>query len=125
MNHEEIDRELGEALDSLRDVPLPDEGRAAAQHAAFLAGAREQRRLAKSPEGPERRWGFMRSAPTFSRRWAVAGVITALVLALLLSSGGVIGSLNVTFSSLPSLMSPGATWRVMPWSMVATSGRVL
>ena len=90
MNHEEIDRELGEALDSLRDVPLPDEGRAAAQHAAFLAGAREQRRLAKSPEGPERRWGFMRSAPTFSRRWAVAGVITALVLALLLSSGGVI-----------------------------------
>ena len=73
MNHEEIDRELGEALDSLRDVPLPDEGRTAAQHAAFLAGAREQRRLAQSavraPRQPWRgffrqaRWGFLRPAP--------------------------------------------------------------
>ena len=90
MNYEEVNREVAEALDSLRDVPLPDEGRQAAQRTVFLATAREQCRSAQSPDGPERRWGFMRSAPTFSRRWAVAGVITALVLALLLSSGGVI-----------------------------------
>jgi hypothetical protein len=90
MNHAEIDQELTEALDSLRDVPLPDEGRQAAQHAAFLASAREQRRSAQSPDGPGRRWGFPRSAPALSRKWAVAGVVTALVLALLLSSGGVI-----------------------------------
>ena len=90
MSHEELDRELTEALDSLRDVPPPDEGRFAAQQAAFLAGVREQRRSAQSPDGPERKWGLLRSAPTLSRRWAVAGVVTALVLALLLSSGGVI-----------------------------------
>ena len=92
MNHEEIDRELGEALDNLRDVPPPDEGRVAAQQAAFLTGAREQRLAAKAAARASRKpWrGFLRSAPTFSRRWAVAGVITALVLALLLSSGGVI-----------------------------------
>ena len=90
MSNEELDRELTEALDSLRDVPPPDEGRFAAQHAAFLTGAREQRRSAQSPDGPGRRWGFPRSAPALSRKWAVAGVVTALVLALLLSSGGVI-----------------------------------
>ena len=90
VDHEELDRELGEALDSLRDVPLPDEGRQAAQHAAFLATAQQQRRLAQSPARPARSRGFLRSAPALSRRWAVAGVITAIVLALLLSSGGVI-----------------------------------
>jgi hypothetical protein len=94
MNHEEIDRELGEALDSLRDVPPPDEGRVAAQQAAFLAGAREQRLAAKTaapaPRMPRLGFlsGFLRPAP--SRSWAVAGVITALVLALVLSSSGVI-----------------------------------
>ena len=100
MNDEEIDRELGEALDSLRDVPLPDEGRIAAQHAVFLAGAREQRRLAQSAVRAQRlpwrgffrqaRWGFLRPAPALSRRWAMAGVAVALVVALIVSSGGVI-----------------------------------
>ena len=42
MKHDEIDRELAEALDSLREVPLPDEGRQAAHRASFLAGARAQ-----------------------------------------------------------------------------------
>jgi hypothetical protein len=92
MNHDELDRELGEALDSLRDVPLPDEGRQAAQHAAFLAGAREQRRLAQAEAqtGRRRRWGFFRPAPALSRRWAMAAVAVVVVLALVASSGGVI-----------------------------------
>jgi len=90
VDQEELDRELGEALDSLRDVPLPDQGRQAAQHAAFLATARQQRRLAQSPARPGRSRGFLRPAPALSKRWAVAGVITAIVLAMLLSTGGVI-----------------------------------
>ncbi len=90
MSHEELDRELTEALDSLRDVQPPDEGRQAAQRAVFLATARKQRRATPSPAGMGRRWGFLPSAPASSRRWAVAGVVTALVLALMLSSGGVI-----------------------------------
>jgi hypothetical protein len=90
VDHEELDRELNEALDSLRDVPLPDEGRQAAQRAVFLATARQQRRLAQSPARPARSPGFLRPAPALSRRWAVAGVITAIVLAMLISSGGVI-----------------------------------
>ena len=94
MNHEEIDRELGEALDSLRDVPPPDKGRVAAQQAAFLAGAREQRLAAKAAAPALRKprlgllGGFLRPAP--SRRWAMAGVALALVIALIVSSGGVI-----------------------------------
>ena len=92
MSHEEIDRELIEALDSLRDVPLPDEGRQAAQHAAFLASAREQRLLAQSAARAPRQpwWGVFRPAPALSRRWAMAGVAVALVVALVVSSGGVI-----------------------------------
>jgi hypothetical protein len=90
MNHDEIDRELAEALDSLREVPLPDEGRQAAYRTAFLAGARAQRRLAESQAGSRRRWGFLRPARVFSKGWAVAGVAAAIVLALLIGTGGVI-----------------------------------
>ena len=90
MSQEELDRELTGALDSLRDVPTPDEGWQAAQRAVFLATAREQRRSAQSPAGLGRGWGFLPSAPTSSKRWAVAGIVTVLVLALMLSSGGVI-----------------------------------
>ena len=94
MNHEGLDRELTEALDSLRDVPPPDQGRQAAQHEAFLAGAREQRLAAKAAaRAPRQPWrtffsGFLRPVP--SRRWAMAGVAVALVVALIVSSGGVI-----------------------------------
>jgi hypothetical protein len=90
MNHEELDRELGEALDSLRDVPPPDEGRVAIRQAAFLAGAREQRSSAKAAaSGPRLRLpGFFRPAPP--RRWAMTGIAVALVIALIASSGGVI-----------------------------------
>ena len=90
MKHEEIDRELAEALDSLREVPLPDEGRQAAHRASFLAGARAQHRLAESEAGSRRWLGFLRPAPVFSKRWALAGVAVAIVLALLVSTGGVI-----------------------------------
>jgi len=90
VDHKELDQELAEALDSLRDIPLPDEGRQAAQRSAFLATARHQRHAAQSSAGPERRWGFLRPAPALSKRWAVAGVITAIVLAMVLSTGGVI-----------------------------------
>ncbi len=90
MKHEEIDRELAEALDSLREVPLPDEGRQAAQRVAFLAGARAQRQLAESQARSRRRWGLLRPAPVFPKRWAMAGVAVAIVLALLVSTGGVI-----------------------------------
>ena len=90
MKHDEIDRELAEALDSLREVPLPDEGRQAAYRAAFLAGARAQRHLAESQAGSRRWRGFLRPAPVFSKRWALAGVAVAIVLALLVSTGGVI-----------------------------------
>ena len=90
MSHEELDRELIEALDRLHDVPPPDEGRVAAQQAAFLAGAREQRLAAKAAaRAPRKRWSrLFRPAP--SRRWAMAGVAVALVVALIVSSGGVI-----------------------------------
>ena len=90
MKHDEIDRELAEALDSLREVPLPDEGRQAAYRAAFLAGARAQRHLAESQAGSRRWLGFLRPAPVFSKKWALAGVAVAIVLALLVSTGGVI-----------------------------------
>ena len=90
MKHEEIDRELAEALDSLREVPLPDEGRQAAHRASFLAGARAQHRLAESEAGSRRWLGFLRPAQVFSRRWALAGVAVAIVLTLLVSTGGVI-----------------------------------
>jgi hypothetical protein len=90
MKHDEIDRELAEALDSLREVPLPDEGRQAAHRAAFLAGARAQHRLAESEAGSRRWLGFLRPASVFSKRWALAGVAVAIVLALLVSTGGVI-----------------------------------
>ena len=90
MKHDEIDRELAEALDSLREVPLPDEGRQAAQRVAFLAGAREQRRLAESRAGSRRHREFLRPAPALSKRWAVVGIVTTIVLALLVSTGGVI-----------------------------------
>jgi len=90
MKHEEIDRELAEALDSLREVPLPDEGRQAAHRASFLAGARAQHRLAESEAGSRRWLGFLRPAQVFSKRWALAGVAVAIVLALLVSTGGVI-----------------------------------
>jgi len=90
MEHDELDRELVEALDSLRDVPPPDKGRQAAQHAAFLADAREHRRVARaaSPSGPQRWRGFLRPVP--ARRWAMAATIAAVVLALVASTAGVI-----------------------------------
>ncbi|MGD8905237.1 MAG: DUF5667 domain-containing protein [Anaerolineae bacterium] len=90
MKHDEIDRELAEALDSLREVPLPDEGRQAAHRAAFLAGARAQHGLTESEAGSRRWLGFLRPAPVFSKKWALAGVAVAIVLALLVSTGGVI-----------------------------------
>ncbi len=92
MNRAEKDDLIERAFESLREVPPPDEARQASTRGVFLARARHYRGLSASAGqavGRSRR-GFLPLNLSLSKGLAMAGVIVAIVFALVAGTGGVI-----------------------------------
>jgi hypothetical protein len=75
-------------IESLREVPPPDPERQRGKRAAFLARARQHSLEAEAVGRRRRRWIVSRRGR--SRRWAMVGVVVAILLAMLVGTGGVI-----------------------------------
>jgi hypothetical protein len=76
---------LEKAFASLREVPAPDRERQATERAAFLTRAGRFRAAV-----PDQRGGILALMPGLSRRLAMAGTVVAIILVLVVGSGGVL-----------------------------------
>jgi hypothetical protein len=92
MKHEQVDQEVAEALECLRQVPPPDEERQQVRRVAFMgqAGRYRQRFSPRDHAGRARTRRLLPLISLGSRRMAIAGLLVALVLALIAGTGGVI-----------------------------------
>ncbi|MGC9334471.1 MAG: DUF5667 domain-containing protein [Anaerolineae bacterium] len=96
--HKELEQEVTRALQSLRAIEPPDEARRGMQRAAFMAQVRRHapapqasaaaQALRQGSEGVERR--FLPVRPFRRKRWALAGVVLAMILVFVAGTGGAI-----------------------------------
>jgi hypothetical protein len=77
-----------ELLQGLRQVPPPDLQRQAEQRAQFVNRVRSYRRAGET--APPERPGVTTRGSSYSRRWAMVGLLLAIVLALTAGGAGVI-----------------------------------